>query len=474
MRFQSLLRLFLLELPKGTSFIDPLVSEARRQLLAIQRQVIRISENSAALEAFDPRISRHLHSIIPLKPINLAPQEDIWLSVNGLLDGWEQISKLTSCESLVTWLTTSEVSGSSPQLVRSRMSYLRSTSQTLFSKGSTIFDRLPYIWLVDRFFLEITHTQLSRLNQMFDLRWTGVVIHDFDYFQRSLAKHLLQQTWASFHNRPRYRRHLMKKNVEWHILYENAIKLSSKIIPKDDAEKYAIQMMPLAILHWRVRNIRTIMTSGFELDLYAADEKPFAYWYLAQLFAIHEGILSQLLPSIPPTSPAGSYLTAQKAESAVLRQLCMACFLVICRPSKFDADRRWTNFSVRYKWSTSERRVPWDAADPTDFLAPNFDAYLKEEDEIISGNRADDLAKLHILHDRASEALRDLQDDKIEIDPSLLLCREEYKSQFVASLARFCGNLGSVISSGNSEGDSASVNPTIKWTSELFPILSLS
>ncbi len=23
---------------------------------------------------------------------------------------------------------------------------------------------------------------------MFDLRWTGVVIHDFDYFQRSLAK----------------------------------------------------------------------------------------------------------------------------------------------------------------------------------------------------------------------------------------------------------------------------------------------
>ncbi len=108
--------------------------------------------------------------------------------------------------------------------------------------------------------------------------------------------------------------------------------------------------------------------------------------------------------------------------------------------------------------------------------------------------KADDLAKLHILHDRAVEALHDLQDDKIEIDPSLLLCREEYKSQvgdlrrnpprinetdspclkFVASLARFCGNLGSVISSGNSEGDSASVNPTIKWTSELFPILSLS
>lgn len=43
------------------------------------------------------------------------------------------------------------------------------------------------------------------------------------------------------------------------------------------------------------------MLTGFELDLYAADEKPFAYWYLAQLFAIHEGILGQLTPSISPS-----------------------------------------------------------------------------------------------------------------------------------------------------------------------------
>ncbi len=71
----------------------------------------------------------------------------------------------------------------------------------------------------------------------------------------------------------------------------------------------------------------------------------------------------------------------------VTSQKVLSSFQIICRPSKFDADRRWTNFSVRYKWSTSERRVPWDATDPTDFLAPNFDAYLKEEDEIISGNR---------------------------------------------------------------------------------------
>jgi len=102
----------------------------------------------------------------------------------------------------------------------------------------------------------------------------------------------------------------------------------------------------------------------------------------------------------------------------------MACFL----PNKLDAGRRWTNFSIGYKWSTSERRLPWDASDRTDFLAPVFDAYLREEEEILSGSRAGDLlvAKLHKLHDRASEALRKFQDGTIEIEPSLLLCKEEY------------------------------------------------
>ena len=94
----------MLDLPKGTPFIEPLVSEARRVLLAIQRQLVPISETSCALEAFDPHISRHLHSMIPMKPIELPPQEDIWVAVKSFLDGWEQISKLSSCESLITWL----------------------------------------------------------------------------------------------------------------------------------------------------------------------------------------------------------------------------------------------------------------------------------------------------------------------------------------------------------------------------------
>lgn len=137
----------MLELPKGSSFINPLIVEARRALLAIQRQAIPISETSCALEAFDARISRHLHSIIPLKPISLPSQEEIWVALNSFLDGWEQISKLSACESLITWLvrgllsfvlaflndfisqTTSEVRGSSQRLMRSRIAYLRSTAQ---------------------------------------------------------------------------------------------------------------------------------------------------------------------------------------------------------------------------------------------------------------------------------------------------------------------------------------------------------
>jgi len=40
-----------------------------------------------------------------------------------------------------------------------------------------------------------------------------------------------------------------------------------------------------------------------------------------------------------------------------------------------------------------ERRFPRDASDPTDFLAA---AYIREDEEITSGTRAGDLAKLHV------------------------------------------------------------------------------
>lgn len=55
----------------------------------------------------------------------------------------------------------------------------------------------------------------------------------------------------------------------------------------------------LVILHWRACMIRDIILSGFELELYSSDERPFAYWYLQNVLFVQEGALQELLKSVP-------------------------------------------------------------------------------------------------------------------------------------------------------------------------------
>jgi len=61
---------------------------------------------------------------------------------------------------------------------------------------------------------------------------------------------------------------------------------------------------------------------------------------------------------------SGSYLTTQKAESAVPRQMSMP--FIVYKPSGFDADRRWKDYC---QIQVVKRKVTWDAAD---YLAPEL------------------------------------------------------------------------------------------------------
>lgn len=65
--------------------------------------------------------------------------------------------------------------------------------------------------------------------------------------------------------------------------------------PQDTSESITAKNIPLVILHWRACIIRDTVLSGFELDLYSADECPFAYWYLSQVLTIQEETLKELL-----------------------------------------------------------------------------------------------------------------------------------------------------------------------------------
>jgi hypothetical protein len=42
-----------------------------------------------------------------------------------------------------------------------------------------------------------------------------------------------------------------------------------------------------------------VIFSGFQLELYSADEKPIAYWYTAQVIEAHIACLNHIMGVIP-------------------------------------------------------------------------------------------------------------------------------------------------------------------------------
>lgn len=82
----------------------PLLVEARRLLAAIKvKAAPKPTPGSFANNAFDPRVARQLNSIMPVRPLELPSQEETWRSLEGLLDGWEQVYVLSDCENILAW-----------------------------------------------------------------------------------------------------------------------------------------------------------------------------------------------------------------------------------------------------------------------------------------------------------------------------------------------------------------------------------
>ena len=53
---------------------------------------------------------------------------------------------------------------------------------------------------------------------------------------------------------------------------------------------------------------------------------------------------------------------------------------VLCKPSKLDPERRYTNFVVRYKWAFAPQ---YDNIETVDTMSPDFKAYLRLERAVL-------------------------------------------------------------------------------------------
>jgi hypothetical protein len=104
---QIILQIMSLSLPGDRVQLEHLVASARPLLHEIRASPSPVPEStSPAVRAFDPLVTRHLHSFVPLRPLELPSQESAWNAVEALIDGYEDIIQLAKEEVVCTWQVT--------------------------------------------------------------------------------------------------------------------------------------------------------------------------------------------------------------------------------------------------------------------------------------------------------------------------------------------------------------------------------
>ena len=81
-----------------------LINESRAHLSIVRKNPAPEPDpDSPARLAFEPRVSRHLKTYVPIRVIPLPAQEDTWNRIGALLDGWQELRTLSQTSNISTW-----------------------------------------------------------------------------------------------------------------------------------------------------------------------------------------------------------------------------------------------------------------------------------------------------------------------------------------------------------------------------------
>ncbi|KAG5650935.1 hypothetical protein H0H81_010490 [Sphagnurus paluster] len=96
---------------------------------------------------------------------------------------------------------------------------------------------------------------------------------------------------------------------------------------------------------------RIIYLTKMLLELFALEERPFAYWYVAQVLEAHLCCLDELLNIVPKESTAYQELEFQHQLLTALQAISTAIFVACMSLLTFDWNRMRPAFFRRYKWA---------------------------------------------------------------------------------------------------------------------------
>ncbi|EIN07974.1 hypothetical protein PUNSTDRAFT_135491 [Punctularia strigosozonata HHB-11173 SS5] len=423
-----MLQLLGLSLPGDRTQLENLVVSARSLLQQIRANPSpEPGETSAALQAFDPRVMRHLHSYVPLRPLQLPSQESTWDALEALIDGYEEMLRMAKVELLATWQLVGHLN-MWQNIPERRIPYLRSMMQSLFFDDVLVLLHHPPQWLVNSFFKESIGLEWSSVCRVLRQRWRGEGDVPIGEIDRRLTKLLARDTRSLWSNPPRHRRYQMKSLLDWQILFDLLVRVTQQLHLSDEPGAPLIRSLPVVVLCKRLANIREVVLSGFQLELYSVEEKPLAYWYASQAIEAHATCLESLLKVMPDGTPERADMDVHLKFLRALFCMCkgMLIILLLAQTRRPDWERLRLNFLRRNKWAY---RPEYSDATTNPVAQPCFDLYPKACHEALQ--EVDSGATPTHLFQQAREILQGIADM-----PSPIGWASQWSSEFAQFISR--------------------------------------
>ncbi|EIW85641.1 Mak10-domain-containing protein [Coniophora puteana RWD-64-598 SS2] len=377
---QLLLQIFDTLLSKSYFSLEPLIASARAELRILRKTHTEPSPESPARTAFDPQLARSLNSFIPLHVIEISTQNATWDKMEAWLEGLSEMGLLASTEDISTWEIVGHLQTWVPDPNRLRP-YVRSATISAFSDGVLRIDRDPHKYLLEEWLYERLDTSLGTFQEALSTRWRAAGQPLMSDLQEPLRQLLAAHIKGSWYNGPRRRRHYMKSLVHWHELCVTLQHVSSCIEPVQGAD-VVVQVSRLA-LSYRLSIIREIIFSGFQLELYNAEERVFAYWYAVQVIGANLEVWHAMLVGLgegKQDTKAAQELKWQIGFFRAVQALSSAIFAVTLKQLKSPWERLQLNCARRYKWASVDE---YDDSDIAPTGHPDFWGFTRACQAII-------------------------------------------------------------------------------------------
>ncbi|KAH7890082.1 Mak10 subunit, NatC N-terminal acetyltransferase-domain-containing protein [Phlebopus sp. FC_14] len=407
---------------------------------------------SPALHTFDPQFARVLVSFIPLHVIQLPEQGIVWDKLLGLLESLEQASRLVEISNLSTWKIVGHLQLWSPKPNR-RLPYTRSACQSALFQDGMVLNKYTQKHVADCFFRETLEISYDSFIDTLGRRWIGSTSVPLPHIERTITEIVLGYIKSLWYNPSRRRRYCMKSLFDWHDLYALLTDVQNHLTPVSGTD--IVSRLRAAVLMYRFSIIREVIFSGFQLCLYSAEERVFAYWYAAQVLELHLSSLDQIAVEMP-NSTTLTELRFQVVFLTALQAMSSAMFSVLLKHLGSSWQRMRLNFLRRYKWAFIDEYEDINLA-PVGH--PNFTKFAS----------CCSVIPLDRDHSPAGqiELARQLLSQLATADGGWAGPWDDERRQFMQRLVEVCQSLGQLPSS-MSDVDTWDVSQ-LKWDPEVHP-----